>query len=48
MYKEFGEFKGKLNVNGIRFLILKNNKINLIDKLDLSSFVIDKFFDIMY
>lgn len=43
MYKEFGEFKGKLNANGIRFSILKNNKINLTDKLDLSSFAIDKF-----
>lgn len=48
MYKEFGEFKGKLNANGIRFSILKNNQINLTDKLDLSSFAIDKFFDIMY
>lgn len=51
MYKEFGEFKGKLNANGISFSILKNNKINLTNKLDLSSFAIDKFykfFDIMY
>lgn len=30
------------------FSILKNNKINLTDKLDLSSFAINKFFDIMY
>lgn len=48
MNKEFGKFKGKLNANGIRFSILKNNKINLTDKLDLSSFAINKFFDIMY